>query len=62
MKAITTASLLFVNIFTSAISAACAPAITDPNLIWVWAVPGFANLISTAWFYVKYRHHDDAQI
>lgn len=58
MKSMTLAALLFVGIFNNAISAACAPAISDPYLIWVWAVPGVANLIQTAYFYWSYRHFD----
>ncbi|KAK5052128.1 hypothetical protein LTR84_002932 [Exophiala bonariae] len=58
MKSITLAALMFVGIFNNAVSAACAPAISDPYLIWVWAVPGVANLIQTAYFYWYYRHFD----
>jgi dipeptide/tripeptide permease len=58
MKSVTLSVLLFVGIFDNAISAACAAAITDPYLIWVWAVPGLANLIQTAYFYWNYRNID----
>ena len=58
MKAVTLSVLLFVGIFNNAISVACAPAISDPYLIWVWAVPGLANLIQTVYFYWNYRHVD----
>ncbi|KAK5050399.1 hypothetical protein LTR84_003680 [Exophiala bonariae] len=59
MKSAALAVLLFVSIFSNAISVACAPAISDPNLIWVWAVPGIANLVQTAYLYINYRHLDE---
>jgi dipeptide/tripeptide permease len=62
LKAVTLAIFGLITVFCDIIRLACAPVISDPNLIWAWAVPGFVNLITTAIFYWKYRHYDDEKL
>ncbi|KAI8629896.1 POT family-domain-containing protein [Xylariaceae sp. FL1651] len=61
MKAIATSILLFSNALSSVLGLLITPAITDPNLIWIWAGPAVALFIQTCWFQWRFQDldHDD---
>lgn len=59
MRGLVTALLLFSNALLSALSLAITPGITDPYLVWVWAVPAVALFVQTCFFHWRYRHMND---
>jgi dipeptide/tripeptide permease len=58
MKAIVMAIILFMNAIGYALGLIVSPAIKDPYLVWVWAVPGVILFIASMIFYWRNRDMD----
>jgi len=47
------------NALSNALAQILGPAISDPNLIWVWAGPAIALALQTVVFWWRYRWMND---
>ncbi|KAH9825926.1 MFS peptide transporter [Teratosphaeria destructans] len=58
MKALVTALYFASMALSAAAGQAVGPAMHDPDLVWIWAVPGMIGLVQTVAFWFQYRHMD----
>jgi hypothetical protein len=58
MKALVMALFLFTTALSYALGEIVTPAMVDPNLIWVWAVPTVVLAVQTVIFHIQYRKLD----
>ncbi|KAF1991714.1 PTR2-domain-containing protein [Aulographum hederae CBS 113979] len=56
MRALVMSYFLLMHALCSALGQILAPAIKDPNLVWVWGGPSVALAVQTVIFWIRYRH------